>query len=184
MSGKTTVANVIRYEHRYMVLSFAYPLKSMLVSFLTNMGVETAERYLYNPRNKEVIIPEVGVTARYLMQTLGTEWGRKLISYDIWLKIMKQRIQATFDKGLNVIVDDMRFHNEYELLAGMGAYMVKIARPGAKYSTQHVSEGGLTNKPFDFALMNDCTLADLEDKALRMVGIINERGRGDSVVLA
>ena len=184
MSGKTTVADAIFSTGGYTVLSFAAPLKRMLVAFLDDMGVDGPSRYLFNPKFKEEIIPEVGVPARYLMQTLGTEWGRKNISYDIWLRSMEQRIQRALDGGFSVVVDDMRFRNEYDLLANMGAYMVKVARPGVKYSTTHISEGGLSNMPWDFAIFNDDTLEVLESRALQIIDIINERGRGDSVVLA
>lgn len=174
MSGKTTVADAIYGTGGYTVLSFAAPLKRMLVAFLDDMGVDGPSRYLYSPKFKEEIIPEVGVTARYLMQTLGTEWGRKNISYDIWLRSMEQRIQRALDDGFNVVVDDMRFRNEYDLLAGMGAYMVKVARPGVRYSTTHISEGGLSNMPWEFAIFNDGTLEELEEKALRVVSVIDE----------
>lgn len=174
LSGKTTVAGAIYDTGGYTMLSFAAPIKRMLVAFLDDMGVEGPLKYLYNPKHKEEIIPEVGVSARYLMQTVGTEWGRKMINYNIWLKSMEQRIQRALDRGFSVVVDDMRFRNEYDLLANMGAYMVKVARPGVTYAGKHASEGGLRNMPWDFTIFNDGTLEELEEKALRVVSVIDE----------
>lgn len=51
-----------------------------------------------------------------LLQVLGTEWGRKVLGNDIWVKIMRSRIdQATKEPGNHVfIVGDTRFRNEFD----------------------------------------------------------------------
>lgn len=55
----------------------------------------------------------------YLLQMLGTEWGRTKIDKDIWIKILKSKITkaaAMSPKGFKHyhIVSDCRFKNEIE----------------------------------------------------------------------
>jgi hypothetical protein len=57
---------------------------------------------------------------RVLLQFLGTEWGRKTISEDVWVKALQYRIikdSARYSKmGLESVhvVSDCRFKNEFE----------------------------------------------------------------------
>jgi hypothetical protein len=175
-AGKTTVAETFAQNGNYTILSFASPLKEMLTVFLRNMGVEDTEKYFYNPKYKDAPIPGIGwhCTARHLMQTLGTEWGRKNINTSVWIASMYNRIQAAFAEGFDVIVDDMRFQNEYNMLAQFPAWMVHVSRPGAEYPSSHSSEGGLKCRPFDFYVINDKTLDDLAEKANAVHAVILE----------
>lgn len=165
MVGKTTVAQMLAAKDDYQILSFASPLKEMLASLLRNCGIENTEEYLYSPKHKNDPIPACGgKTARQLMQTLGTEWGRKTVYHNLWLKLMGVRIQRAFDAGYSVIVDDMRFRNEYESLALLGAWTIRLYRPGVAYQTNHPSEGQLKSMSFDFHLSNGGSLDELAAK--------------------
>ena len=165
MVGKTTVAQMLATRGVYRILSFASPLKEMLEALLRNCGIQNTEEYLYSPKHKNDPIPECGgKTARQLMQTLGTEWGRKTVYHNLWLKLMGTRIQRAFDAGYSVIVDDMRFRNEYESLALLGAWMVRLYRPGVEYRADHTSEGQLKSMSFDFHLSNGGSLDELAAK--------------------
>ena len=58
---------------------------------------------------------EKDAKGRKLLQTLGTECGRNLISKDIWLnKWFKEVREAESDV---VICDDVRFQNEYDFVS-------------------------------------------------------------------
>jgi len=55
----------------------------------------------------------------YLLQLLGTEWGRDRIDPDIWVKLMKARIAKYLAEGpgnftKHFIISDCRFRNEFD----------------------------------------------------------------------
>ena len=72
--GKSTVAKIINKLHDYEIISFATPIKDML----RVLGLGDAE--LNDPTIKEIVLDEYGKTPREMMQSLGTEWGRMLVS--------------------------------------------------------------------------------------------------------
>jgi hypothetical protein len=131
-SGKTTLAE--RLQERIALdsarMSFADPIRGMLRSLgLTaaelSIGKNTAGRF--------------GHTARYMLQTLGTEWGRHQIAADLWVNLLAERVAAA--RVPIVIVDDVRFGNEAAWVRSHGV-MIHLETHGApvgSYSS-HVSE--------------------------------------------
>ncbi len=81
--GKTTFAKL--QDAR--VLSFASPIKRMLKQILPP-GDWRGER-------KEDQLPGFpeGITARVMLQTLGTEWGRASVDPDIWVKAARREAE-------------------------------------------------------------------------------------------
>jgi hypothetical protein len=155
-SGKSVVANVLTSEFGFTRVKFAGPLKNMLRTMLADAGFceDDRERMLEGDL-KEALIPELGVTARHLMVTLGTEWGRDCVQKDIWLRLWA----AQADRFDRVVVDDVRFPNEVDLIRRRGGEIWRIERPGLK-AGGHVSEQ--LDAPADLALVNDRTLEGLE----------------------
>lgn len=159
-SGKTAVAYELQ-QHGYISVSFASPLKRMLGIFLSSAGYghEQIEHMLFE--RKENKIPEFGVTPRQMMQTLGTEWGRMCVGPDVWVNVWKSSVQKWLDGGLNVVVDDMRFPNEWEAVKSLNGECWQITRPQTARNTEHLSEGALDNHEFEQLLSNDADLPDL-----------------------
>ena len=157
-SGKTTIAKIAQ-ANGYSVVPFAEPLKLMLASLLSSLGYTDLEVQRFVHERKEDMVPELGITPRALIQTLGTEWGRTCISPDVWLKVWQTRAS----RHERVIVDDVRFVNEAELVRRMGGDVWLIRRPGTVRSTRHASEGGLDEWPhFTDVIYNGSTLEHLE----------------------
>ena len=92
-SGKSTVANVFT-QHGYAYKPFAGPLKAMLMALLLGAEVpqELAVRALYGDLKESPMESLGGRTARHAMQTLGTEWGRDLISPSLWTDAWKRSV--------------------------------------------------------------------------------------------
>lgn len=135
-SGKDTAAQVFEASG-YTSLSFATMLKAMLATMLEMQGVDedTIVRMLHDDL-KEVPTPFLnGQTPRHAMQTLGTEWGRKLIHPDIWVDAT-MRAAEQFDR---VIIPDVRFPNEVEAVTSRGGWVYRIVRDGIDQD-QHESE--------------------------------------------
>jgi hypothetical protein len=144
-SGKSTVAAHLVENHGFVHLAFATPLKQMTVALLKATGMSQGDitEHVYGSR-KEDIIPALGVSSRRVQQTLGTEWGRKLIAENLWVDITMAAANALISNGESVVIDDMRFPNEFRAvdMHPVGSTW-RIVRPDAKVTLVHESEGQL-----------------------------------------
>lgn len=161
--GKTTVAEYLDQKYNFVRSPMAGPLKEMLDDLLRLfMDQRRARRHIYGDLKEEPIAELGGLTARRLMQTLGTEWGRALDT-GFWLRVKEAQLAFKRPYTDKIVVDDMRFPNEYEMLKGRGATTIKILRTAALAGVphNHVSEGGLNGHSFDFVVVNDGSLGQL-----------------------
>jgi hypothetical protein len=156
--GKTTAANLLVDHQR---VSFAAPLKRAVWNTLNDLGLE-GFHYVYT--DKEAIIPELGVSARHMMQTLGTEWGRACIHPDFWVMIARAEAQRIMADGGSVVIDDARFPNEAAMIRDLGGELWRIDRPGISYDGDHRSEGALEDIAPDRVIVNDGTITQLLEK--------------------
>lgn len=170
MSGKSTAAaalEAIGYER----LPFAGPLKRMIRSLLLDLGQseEEADRALTTEKEEPCILLNT-VTPRQLLQTLGTDWGRQMIAEDLWVRAWKGRAISALGDGRMVVVDDVRFWSEAQAIVDFGGAMVRVLRPDGASSTfsRHASEGGLEFWPFDHTIVNDGSIADLQQQILQL----------------
>lgn len=175
-SGKSTAADwVLRNQNQVAKLAFARPLKRMAYELLREVLPKdhpiTATDYINNPAYKEVPISFLGnYTARKVMQTLGTEWGRKAMHEDFWVAIAAgkaERVLGTsFRKSesvpIKLVFDDLRFANEAEMVRAYGGVVVRIERPDAEKPPEvsaHESEH--FGFAADMTIINDGTPDDL-----------------------
>lgn len=168
-SGKTTVANYLN-GMGYRRLPFAAPIKSMLRPFLTQLGYgDRLDDYLEG-EGKEELIPELRLTPRQLMQTLGTEWGRTCIHPQVWTMCWERMAASNLERGIDVVVDDVRFPNEAAMVRRLGGEMWRVERSNTERQTAHASEGGLDEYPlFDRRLVNDGSLLELHNRVREIV---------------
>lgn len=130
-SGKTLVAEHLVQHYAYTRTRFAAPLKRMLKA-----GLGLTDEQL-DGHEKMTPIPALnGVTPRQLMQTLGTEWGRRRVDPNLWVKCWKR--DALSING-DVVVDDVRFPNEAAAVKQLGGTLWRVYRPGLAQG-EHVSE--------------------------------------------
>lgn len=156
--GKSTLADLL-IEHQR--VSFAAPLKFAVWNMLNDLGLEG---FNYAYINKEAIVPELGVSARHMMQTLGTEWGRACIHPDFWVMIARAKAERIMNDGGSVVIDDVRFPNEAAMVFELGGELWRIDRPGVSYNGDHSSEGALEDITPDRVIVNDGTIAQLKEK--------------------
>lgn len=149
-SGKSTAAQYLETRHQFVRSRFAGTLKDMLrVLGLTEAHIEG--------ELKEVPCDFLGgKTPRHAMQTLGTEWGRDLISQTLWLDSWK----ASVSGYQRVVVEDCRFENEAELVRSLGGLVVHIKGRGGVAGTTHKSEQ-LTIADTDVVVNNSGHISDL-----------------------
>jgi energy-coupling factor transporter ATP-binding protein EcfA2 len=158
-AGKSTFASALRstVSGRVVRLSFADPIRDMLRPLLAcYMTAEAVERVLHH--SKEEPIAELGdVTARRLMQTLGTEWGRDMVAPHIWVRAGIKRCMSQIygpNPAAMVIIDDCRNDDEAEAIRKNGGVVIRIVRAGATVAPDHRTERGVSLHLIDHTYHN------------------------------
>lgn len=146
--------------------SFAAPIYGAVSAIL---GLPVSE--LQNRDRKEAIQHPTTRTRRYLLQTLGTEWGRDIIHQDLWLRLAQDRYQKRLENGAGTIITDVRFKNEADWVQESGGVLVHVYRPGVpELAMIHRSETSLDYERADYFVCNDGTKTDLKN-TIKTLGI-------------
>ena len=166
--GKSTVAKILA-EKGYEIIPFAEPMKRMIVALLLRAGytLENALQYAHISKHEPLKLLPGEPTARHLLQTLGTEWGRDHISPNLWTTIWDTQAQ----QREKVATDDMRFVNEVVTVRKRNGQIWEVQRPGFMPDKSHRSEGGLPGVEFDATIVNDGTIEDLRVKVDALMGV-------------
>lgn len=172
-SGKSTVAKMfINNDNYFTRVRFAGGIKDMIKVFLEGFCYDSImiDRMIEGDL-KETIIPELGVSPRHLMQTLGTEWGRLNVKQGVWgLQLHKQVEHIHNDLGNLFICDDARFNDEVEgLIDRYDTLFIRVVSDKEQVGDGHASEVLPTQKPDiiflnEFGIDVEVCLADLADK--------------------
>lgn len=105
-SGKSVIGQYLVLKYGAVKYSFAYPLKEIV-----RRAFDLTEDQVFGSQHeKEKIDPRYNVSARWLMQRLGTEGIRSVLGEDFWWKNCLERIQN--DKPEIAVIEDFRFLNE------------------------------------------------------------------------
>jgi len=151
-SGKTTSAKTLK-NRGYRIYSFADPIRKLCRA----LGITKK----YYGGDKDAPIPHLGnKTARYIMQTIGTDWGRAMVSETIWLDMMKRRLVDAYEKKFLICIDDVRFDNEAKLIRESGGVVLKIVRGDTRFDS-HKSEAGVSDDLIDVNIENTGSVTDL-----------------------
>jgi len=119
-SGKSVVGQHLVEAYGFKIIKFAAPMKNMCKAF--GLPEDMIEGDL-----KESKVANLGwKTPRYFMQTLGTEWGRKMIWEDLWVYAWKNMVVNC--QCRLVIADDVRFMNEFATLRSMSGFKTAIIK--------------------------------------------------------
>lgn len=129
--GKSTGALYLVNEYRFVRRRFAGPLKTMVAA----LGLD--HDHIEGDLKEKPIDLLCGKTPRHAMQTLGTEWGRKLIGQDLWVNAWKASLP---NSRSHVVAEDVRFANEAAAIEAVGGFVVHINGRGG-IAGQHESEG-------------------------------------------
>ena len=131
-------------------------------------------QYFYDPDLKNVVLPEYGVTPRYLMETCGTNWGRDMVSVDLWAVVLKRKLQKANEKF--IIVEDVRFQSELRFLSNhypVNIVYIKSNRENVKSSIGDLSLDYLKNSKLEFhVLTNNSSLTAYREKCYRLMEFI------------
>jgi deoxynucleotide monophosphate kinase-like protein len=178
-SGKNTVAKLIcksiHHTQSPVHLAFADPIKEMAQTLFPHLP----PKYLYGSSKyrSEVISSAFKdgkpLTVRQLLIDLGTA-GRQY-NHNIWIDILRHRLEVAQKKNPSIIiVNDVRFKNEFDFLKKLGFYQIRLYRD-EHTKIDHASETDqdtIQDSQFDCILDNNGTLFDLKNNVQRIAPLI------------
>jgi len=146
-AGKDTVAD-------YLVHTLSGTVKMAMAGTLKAMLTAAGLLEPNDRADKERIIPGFTFSWRQAAQRLGTEWGRTL-DPEIWLKLVPLKLDVirAADERIGddtlVVISDIRFENEADMVRQMGGAIWHIAGREADLGENvgHVSEAGILFYP-------------------------------------
>lgn len=153
-AGKDTAAAYLCETYGFVQTSFADPIRSMVQLFLEEAGIDHA--FVHERDLKEVPVPALGVSARQMMQVLGTEVGRH-VSHDLWLRHLELRLGLTVGAQPvhdRIVVSDVRFPNEETWVHARGGRVIRLHRDQAGSVRHHASERYVVELEADVDLHN------------------------------
>jgi hypothetical protein len=195
-AGKDTLAGVF-IEHGYVGIALADEMKRFCAKVF---GFSRDQ--LWGPSGlRDAIDSRWGISPRRALQTLGTEWGRRLHE-DVWIARVVDIVTTLeresflgydrvhgigvieFDRpfrrpasGCGFVITDVRFVNEMRQIRDLGGALVRVRRAGAGLvgaAGEHTSEREQDTIPdidFDIVIDNDGTLADLRRRVVMAFGL-------------
>lgn len=131
-SGKDSAARIIMKKYpSYKKLSFASRLKDMVATLYRwdrdkLEGISEEDR-AWREKCDPVLLNTFGrrITPRHEMQLLGTGL-KEILQENFWACIVKHEIEVK--KLKNVVITDVRFPDEIEMIRSLGGYIIEIQR--------------------------------------------------------
>lgn len=172
-SGKDTTVDYLVGKYGFSRYAFADPIKRGMQQML---GF-TDEQLWGTDEQKEAIDPFWGISARRMLQLVGTELFQfdihkytKPGEFDVNRSVWVHRFKKEYDEkilvnpGLKVAISDMRFMHEAQFIRNMGGIIIKIHRPSIERKDTHASEAEYMRIKEDILLVNDSTREDFYKK--------------------
>lgn len=155
-SGKDTIAKHLFHQHAFTRIAFGDPVK-----LTAQQAFGLSEAQTWDDEYKEVVIPYWGMSPREIFQKVGTDAMRNTFGANVWIKRWSLSYLLLKDTD-HIVVPDVRFDNEAELIRNLGGIIVDVQRgTGLTGSTgDHASEKGLSSLP-DYVINNSGTLDEL-----------------------
>ena len=161
--GKDTVATMLKADLAKLgyagsatcITSFARALKCATTEIF-GLSIEQ----LYGQQEKEVVDGRWGLSPRTILQTFGTEAMRSTFGPNLWPAALFANVPPATKV---VIITDVRFPNEADLIKRLDGVLVRVVRPTVESGSTHSSETALDDYPFlpHEYLHNAGTLSDL-----------------------
>lgn len=99
--------------------------------------------------------------ARRLRQYMGANVGRTMFGANVWVDLVAQKIRTSRRDGYTtVVVPDVRYSNEAELIVKLGGVLVLVVRDGVDTSDSHDTE--TIDFKTDYVLRNTSGVEDLQ----------------------
>jgi len=197
-SGKDTAAKHLCLVYKYIRYGLADPMKFAIKEIFL-----LSDEQLWGDL-KEVLDARYNTTARKILQVFGTELfqfdiykhipelsvePRKLWinRFKLWYRYQQNGIPIHFvnslnneimytDTPLDVVISDVRFPHEVDVIREMGGIIVKINRNDVDLSDVHASETEMDEIEPDYVIDNNGSIKDLKHNLdILMEEIKNEK---------
>jgi Dephospho-CoA kinase len=171
-SGKSEAARLLRSLYGYAGVAFADAGKAMLAKLYKDLGMAAPEVFqmLYGNMKERPHPALCGHTSRHIMQTLMTDWGRQMVGYDLWVRAWQVRASEHLERGVPVVVDDVRFGNEVLAINEYGGTVIALTnRRGESAGANHVSDSHWRELG-DVVISNSGTVDDLRTELVKALG--------------
>jgi len=139
-TGKSTLASFL-IDDGYVECQMASGVKTIVSGIVPAFTREILEGSDASTRVlKETLIdPVTGWTPRKAMQTVATMFRE--YDQDFWMKQAECRIRGMLDAGESVVVPDIRFRNEFDMVRRLGGKVYLLTRDGSPIVDKgHISE--------------------------------------------
>ena len=157
-SGKSSIAQVLRNKYGFTILSFAEPIKQSNLIF-----------------DKLNLPKEPKASRRKVYQALGS-WARNSLGKDIFIKKLEPKL-GLYDK---IVIDDLRFKNEYRFLKENGFFIVKVETPWIILCERAGKEG---ENPVElFSDESELEIDLIKEFDLIVSGIVNPELSADLII--
>ncbi|MDQ0666303.1 deoxynucleotide monophosphate kinase [Pseudomonas sp. W2I6] len=159
-SGKTTAAEHLARTYLLEQYAFADPLRDGL------MAIFNLDPTDFEGDRKELPLGWLDRSPRQLMQSMGTEWARKTVHPDVWVKLAEQNLDYmsnALGAVIGFVVSDVRFENEADLIRRRGGTVIHVCRADAQAVNPHVSEAGIAGNKDDLLVFNNGTVEEFLD---------------------
>lgn len=158
----------------YTRVAFADAVRDLALAIDPRVGVDRLSAIVKNIGWDEAKrLPEV----RRLLQHIGGG-VRDVIHEDVWIAKALEKIDAI--KG-PVVVTDVRYQNEAEIIGSFGGVIIFISRPNGPVDgngDDHASETEIeSTRAYDMHIVNDGTVEDLRSWAAQLDGYAGRYGR-------
>lgn len=149
-TGKTTLSKFVQQKYGNVILSFANPVKDFTASVLQSLhgrGFDYWRSLLNTSKAKDdpihIIDNEAGFNEihyphglRPMLQAIGQS-ARTVFGDDFWINQLQSEIDC-YGTSSGLVIDDLRYGNEYDFLRFNNFHIVFIDKPGS--DTGHDSE--------------------------------------------
>lgn len=166
-AGKSTLAQMIREIVPSQPMSFADPIRGALKAMFNFQFDANFEPDATTEQKNELLLP-FATTARELMQTLGTEWGRNMVDKHIWIRVFNEDWQRWGGSTRLTVVPDLRFKEELDYIKPKKSLCIYVVKTDfdniGPQEPKHASENSLAYSDFPHIIINDGTLEDVEKK--------------------
>ena len=183
-SGKTELSKIIESKYNGSIISFANPLKNLLLEITGLNSIEELNELKNNEKHFKInlndsffekICNKTGISIdlikkdaegieinniRTALQFIGTNIIRT--HNPLWHVNEIEKIIKKFNNEL-IVIDDCRFYNELKMIERYNSKSYFIIRPILNNVSNHESETNLKwyNFPFDNVIINDITKEEL-----------------------
>ena len=158
-SGKDTCAAVLVDYSGFERFAFADCMKCICKGLF-----DLTDEQLHG-HSKDEPDDRYGHSPRQLLQMFGADFIRDMVSKDFWVEKFRKFMSERLDDDPPIVVSDVRFQNEVDVIRELGGKVYLINRRAAGAADLHRSEDVESLQNIAGSINNSWSLGDLQEAA-------------------